>query len=331
MRRDTKLAIGIGVIIVVVGIWYINTPDTDESPGQEASQVVENADKQHESDLSETESADRQAADPAIPVRTDGERSTFGVDGPSSGTPTSLSQGDDQNQAGQPADRAASESLFHANRWGGASPDAAEDSALVTNRMNVADNHENRLALTGLPQPANAPTTNRRLPEPVRRTEPMVTANVDRRAPSKPQPPMKFHVIQPGDNYYALAKKYYGNVKHTSLIIEANPDKDPRKLLVGMKVKIPHLPNSSSGLDSGITAAGSPRQPRAIAEPVPSIPQGRAYEVKEGENWSILARRFYGDSSRWPELYELNRERVPQRDRLLAGTIIEIPKSSVSN
>jgi nucleoid-associated protein YgaU len=68
---------------------------------------------------------------------------------------------------------------------------------------------------------------------------------------------------------------------------------------------------------------------RLMAEPIPSVPKDRAYTVKEGEGWSALAERYLGEGSRWPELYELNRERIPRNPNILpAGTVIELPKLS---
>jgi len=61
---------------------------------------------------------------------------------------------------------------------------------------------------------------------------------------------------------------------------------------------------------------------------VPSVPKDRAYMVEPDEGWIVLARRFLGDGNRWPELFELNRERVPNNpNKLPVGTVIELPKS----
>jgi nucleoid-associated protein YgaU len=136
-------------------------------------------------------------------------------------------------------------------------------------------------------------------------------------------------VIKPGDNYSALAKKYLGHAKYASLIAKANPGMLPRRLMVGAKVKIPNLPKPSDVDTRRSSAAASPVH-RLMAEPAPSVPKDRAYTVKEGEGWSSLAERYLGEGSRWPELFELNRERVPRNPNVLpAGTVIELPAKSV--
>ncbi len=58
----------------------------------------------------------------------------------------------------------------------------------------------------------------------------------------------------------------------------------------------------------------------------PAIAKGREYRVQPGEGWFDLAQRFLGDGRRWPELYELNRERVARNpSQLRSGTVIELP------
>jgi nucleoid-associated protein YgaU len=150
------------------------------------------------------------------------------------------------------------------------------------------------------------------------------------------------HVIQAGDSYSTLAKKYLGSSKYATLIARANPGKDPRKLQVGMKINIPPAPADakkpaelahgsadSPGLPAGKSpgAQGSKTQTgkSELSDTTP-VPPDRAYQVKSGEGWHELAKRFLGDAKRWPELYELNRDRVPRNpEALREGTTIELP------
>ena len=44
-----------------------------------------------------------------------------------------------------------------------------------------------------------------------------------------------------------------------------------------------------------------------------------------GETLSSIAREFYGDGNRWPEIYRANRQAIPDANRLSAGTRIVIP------
>jgi len=146
----------------------------------------------------------------------------------------------------------------------------------------------------------------------------------------------KTHVIQRGDTFSALAARYLGHSKYAKLILEANPNVDPRRLQVGAKVTIPPAPTPvaslpKDGATTGTVAVGltppSGGPPSSVAD-VPPIPAERAHTVQPGESWYVLARRFAGNGARGPELYEYNRERerVSSSIHLLrVGTVIELP------
>ncbi len=149
---------------------------------------------------------------------------------------------------------------------------------------------------------------------------------------------MTIHQIKSGDTFSGLAIQYFGHAKYTSLISKANPDLDPRRLQLGAKVKIPAPPIASAttrpatGDSTAVMASPSPLTGpavpgrAAVREQAPPVPADRAYTVKPGEGWSELAARFLGDGTRWPELYELNRERVARDPHgLQAGAVIEVP------
>ncbi len=164
------------------------------------------------------------------------------------------------------------------------------------------------------------------------------------------------HTIESGDTFTALAVRYFGHAKHTRLIEQANPDVNPLRLLVGKELVIPDTPlrkayrvagTASSGTSTserasttaGTRTSGS-RETPAIgssesASPVapritPPIPEDRKYVVKGTDNgWYDLAERLLDDGGRWPELYEMNKDRLPDpnnRNLLPAGLEIMLPE-----
>jgi nucleoid-associated protein YgaU len=149
------------------------------------------------------------------------------------------------------------------------------------------------------------------------------------------------HVVVAGDTYSSLAAKYLGSAKHAGLIVKANPGKDAKHLYVGAKLNIPDAPSATvppGGKKDDKTAAKPASDkptggatPLTAVKPVqketaPPADPGRAYVVQAGEGWSDLARKFLGDSKRYPEVYEHNKERVGGNpDLLRAGTVIELP------
>ena len=54
------------------------------------------------------------------------------------------------------------------------------------------------------------------------------------------------------------------------------------------------------------------------------------YTVQAGDTLSGIAQRFLGASSRYREIYEANRDRLPNPDRLQPNRVIRIPATSVA-
>ena len=59
-----------------------------------------------------------------------------------------------------------------------------------------------------------------------------------------------------------------------------------------------------------------------------SLPKGTRgiYMLRKGESLSRVAKAFYGDSKRWRDLVEANKDKIPDPDMVKAGTVILIPE-----
>lgn len=90
---------------------------------------------------------------------------------------------------------------------------------------------------------------------------PAVTTPV-RQAPSVPSlvpdttgAVVRTYTVKSGDTLVAISKAEYGTTQHVDLIQKANPQvKDPRKLKIGMVLKIPPLTNPDSSATTPTTA-----------------------------------------------------------------------------
>lgn len=67
---------------------------------------------------------------------------------------------------------------------------------------------------------------------------------------------------------------------------------------------------------------------RETAGPSEPIASGLAYSVKPGESWSNIAERTYGNYRWWPFLWDTNRSKFPNPDKLAPGSSISIPPKS---
>lgn len=282
MRRELKYAIGLGVFIIAAGAWFMNSVD-QPSPiadaGKNAVPDAEEADAEIEtlSPISES----------------------FGM-----AEDTAASETREEEAASPMAEVApqASERSFRPT------PAVVEESPVAVETSEPTS-----------PDPADA--------DPV---SPWI--NLTESLPSDEQDPDlivetveigaeiagagRTHEIVAGDNFSKLAVQYLGSSKHTALILKANPDVDPRRLQVGMKIRIPAAPHAAPAAATETSTAGAK----------PAIPPDRAYTVQEGETWYDLGKKFLGNPARSVELYEFNRERVPRNPNVLpAGTVIELP------
>jgi nucleoid-associated protein YgaU len=95
-------------------------------------------------------------------------------------------------------------------------------------------------------EPSGAPEPAPPLPETVdaEADRPLNHAGTD--APYAPPPaetpPAGTYTIQRGDTLMAIAAHFYGNAAQWSVIAEANPEADPRRLRVGQEIKLPPRP-----------------------------------------------------------------------------------------
>ena len=169
-------------------------------------------------------------------------------------------------------------------------------------------------------QRAGSQNAKRKLPGAIRNGTPLTATR--RPAVVASAAAVETHRVQSGDTLTALSKRYYGSAKHTQFLIKSNPNiTNPDRLKVGMVVRIPPRP-------AGETLLGAQANP-AMKKPSGKIPAKsgvRTYRVKSGDSFYVIARDVLGDSARWKELFELNRQAVGGDPvRLQAGQVITLP------
>jgi len=57
-----------------------------------------------------------------------------------------------------------------------------------------------------------------------------------------------------------------------------------------------------------------------------SEPEAEMYEVKSGDSLSKIAKHFYGDPMRYPEIFEANKPMLKHPDKIYPGQMLRIPK-----
>ncbi|MCH7688199.1 MAG: LysM peptidoglycan-binding domain-containing protein [Planctomycetes bacterium] len=155
-------------------------------------------------------------------------------------------------------------------------------------------------------------------------------------ASNKNQPGV--YEVQSGDNYWSISKKQYGTARYFLALSRYNRDRipDEKRMRPGMKVLTPSpeiLQVRYPDLFPKRSAQSSPSQSSASTIPKTGQPSGffrgrhrePLYRIGEQDTLSGIAQRHLGRSSRWIQIYEMNRSRLPSPNNLTIGTVLQLP------
>lgn len=116
--------------------------------------------------------------------------------------------------------------------------------------------------------------------------------------PVPTKPDKSNYTVVAGDNLWDIAKKFYGNASRWPEIYAANKDKikDPNLIYPGQVLVIPSLPSGYS-----------------------------TWVVQSGDSLSSIARKFYGNESKWKTIYDANRNSISNSNLIYPGQVLKIP------
>jgi nucleoid-associated protein YgaU len=137
--------------------------------------------------------------------------------------------------------------------------------------------------------------------------------------------------IRPGDTYWKISQRFYGSGAYFKALYEHNRRslRDPDRVQAGVSLNIPDEATlrrlypelCPAGTRKPTAAAG--RATRAVAT---TRNTSATYVVEEGDTLYEIARRQLGKSSRWGEIFELNRDVLGDKlDALSPGTELVLP------
>lgn len=147
-------------------------------------------------------------------------------------------------------------------------------------------------------------------PEPQpHRVEPVPPPVVPTPAP-KPaidKPEFDTYTVQVGDTFEKIAKAKLGSAALASVIKQANPMKDPRRLRAGDQIRIPRDPSNVQG------------------KPATPAPSGDVYTVMPGDTLSGIASKLLGSSKHWQLILDANAGTLDSAEKLRPGMKLRIP------
>ncbi|MBS0204320.1 MAG: LysM peptidoglycan-binding domain-containing protein [Planctomycetes bacterium] len=153
--------------------------------------------------------------------------------------------------------------------------------------------------------------------------------------------------IEHGDNFWTISRKKYGVGKYFMALAEHNSQviPDPRRMKLGATISTPaaellersypQLIPKPAPADPIQTASASPGTIKtAAAAPADSDAEAGffvaadgtpMYRVAREDTLSGIAQRHLGRSSRWMQVYELNRDVLTDGNTLKIGAILRLP------
>lgn len=84
-----------------------------------------------------------------------------------------------------------------------------------------------------------------------------------------------------------------------------------------------HDDDAPAMTDTG-AAMGSPAAAPSAA-PAAAAPQAQTYTVISGDTLSKIAKQYYGDANDWPKIFDANRDKLSNPDRINVGQVLRIP------
>ncbi len=151
----------------------------------------------------------------------------------------------------------------------------------------------------------------------------------------------KKYTVVSGDNLYRIARKYYGTGSRelVRIIFEANRTvlSDQDEVQIGDVLFLPDIDGKRASPGPARASITKPRRDkRDDSATKPAGRRGGArpfrwYQVEEDDRYSTIAAAQLGDSRRWKELFELNKDIFPDADRIRTGVQIRIPTVEVAD
>ena len=219
------------------------------------------------------------------------------------------------------------------DRLGGFRP--AEVSQRAMNEFT----REERTATTAIP--ASDPFGEARRPAPTGR----IDEDFAPRATSKPLVPGDTYNIEPNDNFWTISRKKYGTGRYFMALSQHNLKviPDPQKMKPGVTIAtppaaelertystlIPQAAPAEPVLAGSVQPARSTSSTTANKDEVPgffvSADGVPMYRVGQEDTLSVISQRHLGRSSRWVQVFEMNREILTDGNSLKLGTVLRLP------
>ena len=155
---------------------------------------------------------------------------------------------------------------------------------------------------------------------------PLATKNIESSGVSE-----QVHSVRSGDSYWTISRQYYGTARYFQALSAYNKSRvrNPRQMRPGMKVLVPSRRHLESRFASLVPmAAGGVGGTRTIGFQVDA--NGHPiYAVGADDTLTGIARTHLGRTSRWVQIYRMNRDQLPSPHKLKLGMVLRMPADAI--
>ncbi len=154
--------------------------------------------------------------------------------------------------------------------------------------------------------------------------------------PSGTRLPGNGYVIQSGDNFWTISKKLYGSAGYFQALTAYNQSFgfDPKRLRPGTRIAAPSRATLQAKYPKLVPKAATRVSSVVRKNQSPGFFIGSdgtpMYLVGGQETLSGISKSHLGRSSRWVQIYQLNKSRLSSPDNLTIGTILRLPTDASS-
>jgi nucleoid-associated protein YgaU len=144
------------------------------------------------------------------------------------------------------------------------------------------------------------------------------------------------YIVRPNDNFWRISRKVYGTARYFQALAKHNEATipDTRHMKPGIKISTPPKEMLEQQYGNLVPAMAAPSPVGAIMHS-PAAPKKSglyvetdgqpAYRIGPTDTLSGISKKTLGRSTRWEEIYDLNRERLQGPDALAVGSILRLP------
>jgi nucleoid-associated protein YgaU len=139
------------------------------------------------------------------------------------------------------------------------------------------------------------------------------------------------HEVASGDSYWTISRRHYGTARYFQALAEYNRRRigDPQRMKPGMKVLIPSRELLESQFATLVPRAGNSRAAATDSAGFSIGSDGHpVYRVGPDDTLTGIAEKYLGRTSRWIQIFRMNRSELPSPHKLKQGMVLRLPSDA---